>query len=238
MSAMHTTPGPRTLFTLLPALLLLLTGGSARADLDLSVLRELAKESPQARAESSQKRSDEAQAWYERARSLDRPDATPGELEEAADYYRRAAERGNSRAQAELGLMYLEGQGVQGNPEEAARWLRRAAESGDAIAQYSLALLYHQGHGVGRDFGEALYWYENAARQGNAGAMNNLAIMHGLGEGVPQSNVEAYAWFAMAASHGDRNAGENRDVTAAEMSEEDRRRAVERYQQLENQITR
>lgn len=215
-----------------------LLAAPARADIDLSRLRTLGAEPARAQTGRAGPRSDEVQAWYERARTLDVDGASPAQLSEAVDWYRRAASRGHAGAQTQLALMYLGGYGVRGNPEEAARWFRRAAESGDATAQYSIALLYHQGHGVVRDFSEALYWYESAARQGNAGAMNNLAVMHGMGEGVPQSNVEAYAWFAVAAAHGNTDAVENRDLTAAEMSEEDRRKAVARFQQLENQIAR
>ncbi len=96
--------------------------------------------------------------------------------------------------------------------------------------------MYHLGQGVNQDFDGAIQWYENAARQGNANAMNNMAFMYGMGEGVAQSNVEAYAWFALAASRGNADAAENRDLAASEMTPEERRKAKERYTQLEGQL--
>jgi len=48
--------------------------------------------------------------------------------------------------------------------------------------------------------------------------------------------VEAYAWFALAASKGNPDAAENRDMAASEMTPENRRKAKERYTQLEEQL--
>jgi TPR repeat protein len=96
--------------------------------------------------------------------------------------------------------------------------------------------MYHLGQGVTRDYDDAIHWYESAARQGDANAMNNLAFMHGMGEGVVQSNVEAYVWFSLAASRGNADAAENRDLAAAEMTPEERRKARQRYTQLEEQL--
>jgi len=53
---------------------------------------------------------------------------------------------------------------------------------------------------------------------------------------VEQSDVEAYAWFALAASRGNADAAENRDLAAQEMTPEDRRKAGQRYSQLEEQL--
>ena len=103
-------------------------------------------------------------------------------------------------------------------------------------AQYALGLMYHLGQGITQDFDDAIRWYETAARQGDANAMNNMAFMYGMGEGVQQSNVEAYAWFALAASRGNADAAENRDLAAAEMTPEERRKGRERYTQLEEQL--
>ena len=39
---------------------------------------------------------------------------------------------GDIRAQANLGIMYLKGDGVEQNYVEAGKWLRKAADQGDA----------------------------------------------------------------------------------------------------------
>ncbi len=45
-----------------------------------------------------------------------------------------AAEEGDAFAQASLGLMYYDGEGVPKDYQEAAKWYRMAAEEGDAFA--------------------------------------------------------------------------------------------------------
>ncbi len=220
----------------------------AAADIKVDILRDQAREAPAAPAKTASAAAAAAAAspaaasdetpddWYGRAVSLDRLDAGADDLASAASWYRKAADKGHTGAQANLAAMYAEGRGVAPNALEAARWYRRAAEAGDVRAQYSLALMYHLGQGVTQDYDDAIRWYERAARQGDANAMNNMAFMYGMGEGVVQSDVEAYAWFALAASKGNPDAAENRDMAASEMTPENRRKAKERYSQLEEQL--
>ena len=216
------------------------------ADIEVGILRDLAKEAPAAPARSASAAAvatspaaaagETPDDWYARATALDRPGASADDLAAAASWYRKAADKGHTGAQVNLAVFYAQGRGVGLDTLEAARWYRRAAEAGDVRAQYSLALMYHLGQGVTRDYDDAIRWYERAARQGDANAMNNLAFMYGMGEGVAQSDVEAYAWFALAASRGNADAAGNRDMAASEMTPENRRKARERYTQLEEQM--
>ena len=48
------------------------------------------------------------------------------------------AEQGDANAQYNLGVMYIEGQGVSQDYKQAAKWFTRAAEQGDAVAQFNL----------------------------------------------------------------------------------------------------
>ncbi|WP_412058252.1 tetratricopeptide repeat protein [Bartonella sp. DGB2] len=50
-------------------------------------------------------------------------------------YFQAAISYGNSRAQRQLGLMLLRGEGGKKNPTQAARWLQLAAKKGDTVAQ-------------------------------------------------------------------------------------------------------
>ena len=61
----------------------------------------------------------------------------PEEVEEL----RARAEQGDADAQANLGLMYYNGEGVPQDYAEAVRWFRLAAEQGDADAQYNLGVM-------------------------------------------------------------------------------------------------
>ena len=69
-----------------------------------------------------------------------------------------AAERGDSRAQCDLGNAYYSGKGVKRDIAKAVEWWRKAAISGNAIAQFNLGIAYAAGKGVKRDMGEAFKW--------------------------------------------------------------------------------
>ena len=73
--------------------------------------------------------------------------------------FRVYAEQGNASAQANLGLMYDNGQGVPQDYAEAARWYRQAAEQGNASAQFNLGLMYEYGEGVLQNLGYAHKWF-------------------------------------------------------------------------------
>ena len=98
---------------------------------------------------------------------------------------RSLAERGNAKAQNNLGLMHYKGDGVLQDYNEAAKWYRLAAEQGNAKAQCVLGVMYYKGDGVPQDYKEAVKWLRLAAEQGNAKAQYNLGRMYYTGEGVP-----------------------------------------------------
>ena len=128
--------------------------------------------------------------------------ARAGEIEEAVEWFRRAAEQGAADAQAELGFRYFNGDGMPEDYREAVRWFRRAADQGHTDAQTELGFMYANGHGVPRDYREAGRWYRVAADQGNAIAQYNLGSSYLRGEGVEQDGAEAQRWFSHAAEQG------------------------------------
>ena len=117
----------------------------------------------------------------------------------------RAAQKGSSEAQFNLGAMYQLGRGVEQDCTQAVYWYRKAAEQGDAGAQFSLGAMYTKGLGVKRDQTEAFNWYRKAAEQGHAGAQFNLGLMYEKGQGVEQDYAQAVNWYRKAAEQG--NAG-------------------------------
>ena len=128
------------------------------------------------------------------------------------------AERGDAKAQVNLGLMYDNGEGVPQDDAEAVRWYRLAAEQGNADAQVNLGVMYDVGQGVPQDYAEAVRWYRLAAEQGDADAQVNLGAMYGNGEGVPQDYVQAHMWSNLAAAQGNTIAVGNRDINAKKMT--------------------
>ena len=69
---------------------------------------------------------------------------------------RPQAERGDALAQASLGFMYANGQGVPQDYGQAVKWFRLAAEQGNALAQFNLGIMYNEGQGVPQDYVQAV----------------------------------------------------------------------------------
>jgi TPR repeat protein len=130
-------------------------------------------------------------------------------LVQAASLTRIQAEKGDARAQLELGSIFYYGRGVPEDYSAAARWYRSAAQQGDPTAENAIAFMYYYGEGVPRDYGEATRWYRKAADQGNARAAFYLGSMYYDGKGVPQDYIEAARWYRKAADQGDAKAQVN-----------------------------
>src|SRR4051794_26852933 len=86
------------------------------------------------------------------------------------------AEKGDARAQVDLGIAYADGQGVIQDPVEALKWWRKAADQGDAEAQHNIGVSYEKGEGATKDDVEAAKWFRKAANQGYAEAQYNLGF--------------------------------------------------------------
>ena len=75
----------------------------------------------------------------------------------------KLAEQGDSFVQAQLGWMYLHGEGVPQDYEKAVFWTRKSAEQGYDLAQFNLGVMYEDGMGVTQDDEKAVQWYQKAA---------------------------------------------------------------------------
>jgi hypothetical protein len=80
------------------------------------------------------------------------------DYKQAAAWYQKAADQGNTVAQIHLADLYRDGRGVTRDMAQAVDWYRKAADHGDAGAQGTLGILYSVGMGVQRDDVEAYYW--------------------------------------------------------------------------------
>jgi localization factor PodJL len=144
----------------------------------------------------------------------------PVNLEEAANWFERAAGRGVAPAQYRLGSLYEKGQGVKKDIEKARRLYTSAAEKGNAKAMHNLAVLNAEGVDGKPDFKVAAHWFRKAADRGVADSQYNLAILHARGLGVEQNLAESYKWFALAAQQGDQDAGKKRDDVAGRLDQQ------------------
>jgi len=117
---------------------------------------------------------------------------------------RAKAESGDPQAQAQLGDLYLKGEGVTNSYAEAAKWFRLSAEKNNAEGQLGLGQLYEAGQGgIPKDITQAEAQSPEAAEQGSAGAQYTLGFMYESGRGVPKNQAEATKWYAKAAEQGD-----------------------------------
>jgi TPR repeat protein len=73
------------------------------------------------------------------------------------------AQRGDARAQAQLGFMYANGRGVPQSYDVAVDWYTKSAWQGDPDGQYLLGLMYDKGFGVKADVVQAHKWLNLAA---------------------------------------------------------------------------
>ncbi len=120
----------------------------------------------------------------------------------AAQWYEKAAERGNAFAQTELGRQYQQGLGVPRDSAKAVEWYRKAAEQGHPVAQASLGAMYQEGSGVDRDDAQAVQWFAKSAAQDNSQGETRLGFMYESGSGVPKDEAQAAQLYRKAAEQG------------------------------------
>lgn len=139
-----------------------------------------------------------------------------------------AAEKGDAKAQYELGHLYYCGTDINGcctspqSPESAIPWFRKSisglreqAEHGDTDAQYKLGMIYSRAawwlgnrnaryvhipeEAAGKWFGKAAPELHKAAEQGDPDAQNKIGKLYYYGHGVQKDHSEAAKWLRKAA---------------------------------------
>ncbi len=138
---------------------------------------------------------------------------------EAFEWMLKAAKKGDSIAQYNVGLMYQMGTGVAQNAKERAKWTRKAAEQGLVQAQFDLGVIYFQGDGVGINNTESSKWFLKAAEQGHSDSQYVIGVAYYLGEGVTKDYIRSYMWLNIGSEKGYIEAKEWRDKVAKMMTE-------------------
>ena len=132
--------------------------------------------------------------------------AKTGHGEEAKSILTKLAEKGDVRAQAQLGELYISNGKNDQDRREGVRWIKAAAEKGNAIAQYNLGTFFLEGKLVPLDYKIAMDWLLKSAAQNVPEAQLNIASMFAEGEGVPQDFKEAANWLKLSSSNGNNDA--------------------------------
>ncbi len=136
---------------------------------------------------------DRAIALYNRV--IDRYDK-PEVFQAAYDTY--AYDNANVR----LGIMYMQGLGVERDLSVSRAYFKTAADNGYAMAQYYLGVIYESGLGVNKNYDTAFEWLELSAAQDYAPALNQIGYMYFVGEGVDVSFEQAVYYQKLAAAYG------------------------------------
>lgn len=84
------------------------------------------------------------------------------DFDKSSYWYLRAAKKGNSEAQGEIGHNYKYGFGVEQNFDKAIYWTKQGADNGDAVAQWRMGNIYANGlaYYLG-DFTDYQVWWYN-----------------------------------------------------------------------------
>lgn len=133
----------------------------------------------------------DALAMYEVGRMYERGRGIDQDMSKAAEWYKKASDKGQQEARARLGILYLEGLGVERNVNKAAELLLSAAKAGVSSAQYYLAAMYEQGDGMPRDEQQAIQWYKAAADGGYYQARARIAALSGKPAAAPRKPAAA-----------------------------------------------
>lgn len=126
-----------------------------------------------------------------------------GDYKAAVDAWGILAEKGDCRAQFNLGTSYLAGRGVDQDIGKALEWFRRAAEQGNAKSQFNLGEGYRVGRGVDKDMPKAIDWYIKAADQGLKEAQAMLGLIYDRAPDFPRDPSKAAYFYRQAAMQGE-----------------------------------
>jgi len=123
-----------------------------------------------------------------------------GDFETALKEWQPLAERGDARAQFNLGVIHFNAQSVPHDPMKAVQWYRAAADQGYGPAQAGLAFMYETGQGVLQNYIEAYKWSTLAARNGVEGgeARETLAAKMTAGQ-IAEAEQAAAVWRPLIA---------------------------------------
>ena len=112
------------------------------------------------------------------------------------EYYKKAAELGNTRAMVYVGIAYKQGYPVNRNCDMAFNWFAKATELGDEyLAPYYLAECYENGSGVETDENAAVMYYTMSAECGNIPSMLALSRIYKEGLGSIEKDEQKSAKY-------------------------------------------
>ena len=123
-------------------------------------------------------------------------------FDQAALWFRAAADNKIANARYNLGVSYHQGLGQDRDLGRALYWYREAAKLNHAEAQYNLGIAHIEGIGTEYNPQLAAAYFERAANQGIMEAAYNLGLIHDNGLMGQTKPEEALLWYKIAAKQG------------------------------------
>jgi TPR repeat protein len=94
------------------------------------------------------------------------------DYQKARTYFEEASQLGFVRSMVNLGVLYLQGEGVPQNYQTAVALFKKGAERSDSYGMFFYAECLSEGKGVQKDLPAATEWAKKAAQAGNPLAIN------------------------------------------------------------------
>ncbi len=125
-------------------------------------------------------------------------DIQAGKYKEGAAEFKVLADKGCPFSQCIMGVMYMNGRGVDKNINTAISYFQKSAKQGYAGAEEHLGEIYQTGiDGAKKDPALATSWYRKAAFHGNGKAQLALGKIF-MASNTPHESYEAKVWLAKA----------------------------------------
>lgn len=124
------------------------------------------------------------------------------DYEKALSIWSEEATSNNDTAMANLGIMYLKGEGVQKDFQKAKEWFEKASKYGNASANFNLALMYQTKIGVDEDLIKAKEYFRLATAKNHTQAFFRLALILLHDRANIEDVKEGFECMAKAASNG------------------------------------
>ena len=126
-----------------------------------------------------------------------------GDYQRAFYWYNESAAKGDKNGLFGMGVLYMNGLGVEKDYRKAADYFIQSAEKGKTYAYTKLGSLYYSGgYGVTSDTARAIEYWQKAAQLKDVNGLYMLGLCYKDGIGVPKDLDKAYSCFYKCAKKG------------------------------------
>lgn len=157
-----------------------------------------------------------------------------GLYDKALTECRSLAINGIAKGKYILGLMYLDGAGVEADNQMATNLIREAAQLGDADALHKMGEFYQEGNVGNQDSTKACDWWAQLADAGDAQGQEKLGVCFILGRGRVKDMKMGYAYLSLAAKNGNKAATYIMDTYGDRFPDSAKKEALKLAKHIEN----